>query len=117
MEAWKPYAMIMAKADSLGLMAGDGDRPSGMATTVLEWAEVSVKAPEGFDFEKARNVLRKKLADVTAHHEQHLRRLSNPDFQAKAAAEMKLQIEQRAEELGSQRKLLEMQLRLLGGAE
>jgi len=58
--------------------------------------------------------LRKKLAEVIAHHEQHQRRLANPDFQAKAAAEMKLQIEQRAEELGSQRKLLEAQLQLLG---
>ena len=114
--AWKPYAMTRTKAESLEILANGAQRPAGMVTTVLEWAEISVKAAEGFDFEKARNALRKKLAEISAHHEQHLRRLSNPDFQAKAADEMKLQIEQRAEELGGQRKLLEAQLQLLGGA-
>jgi valyl-tRNA synthetase len=109
--------MTMAKAEHLDILEPGAQRPPGMVTMVLEWAEVSVKAAEGFDFEKARNALRKKLADVSAHHEQHLRRLGNPEFQAKAAAEMKLQIEQRAEELGGQRKLLEAQLQLLGGAE
>jgi valyl-tRNA synthetase len=113
---WRPYATTMAKAENLDVLAQGAERPAGMVTTVLEWAEISVKAAEGFDFEKARGVLRKKLAEVSAHHEQHLRRLSNPDFQAKAAEAMKLQIEQRAEELGGQRKLLEAQLQLLGGA-
>ena len=113
---WKPYAMTMAKVEKLDVLAPGVERPAGMVTTVLEWAEISVQAAEGFDFEKARSVLRKKLADVSAHHEQHLRRLSNPDFQAKAADEMKQQIEQRAEELGGQRKLLEAQLQLLGNA-
>lgn len=124
-EDWKPYAMIMTKAESLDVLESGAERPHGMISRVIDFllpsglasAEVWVKVPEGFDFEKARSALRKKLADVTAHHEQHLRRLGNPEFQAKAAAEMKLQIEQRAEELGRQRKLLEMQLQLLGAVE
>ena len=115
--AWMTYAMTMAKAEKLEVLERGAERPRGMVTTVLEWGEVSVKAPEGFDFDKARRALRKKLDDVSTHHEQHLRRLGNPEFQAKAAAEMKEQIEQRAEELGSQRKVLEAQLQLLGGAE
>ena len=33
----------------------------GMVTAVLGWCEVAVMAPEGFDFERARAALRKKL--------------------------------------------------------
>jgi len=58
-------------------------------------------------------VLKKKLDEVIAHHEQHLKRLNNPDFIAKAAPEMREQIQQRAAELSTQRKRLEDQLRLL----
>ena len=44
-------------------------------------------APEGFDFEKARAALRKKLDEMTGHHQQHQARLDNPEFLAKAAPE------------------------------
>src|SRR5208283_1657937 len=107
--AWRQYCRIMAKAESLEVLSS-GARPAGMVTYVLGWCEVSVKAPEKFDFEKARGVLRKKLDEVSAHHEQHLKRLSNPDFVAKAAPEMQEQIQQRAAELSTQRKRLEDQL-------
>ena len=116
-DAWRPYAITMARLLDFDAFADGGGTPPGLVTTVLEWCEVSVRAPDGFDFDKARRALRKKLDDVSEHHEQHLKRLSNPHFIAKAAAEMREQIEQRADELGSQRKQLVAQLEQLGGAE
>jgi len=109
---WRRYCEVMGKAESLEI-ASPGAGTSAMVTYVLEWCEVSVRAPENFDFEKARAVLKKKLDEVIAHHEQHLKRLNNPDFIAKAAPEMREQIQQRAAELSTQRKRLEDQLRLL----
>jgi valyl-tRNA synthetase len=110
---WRHYCEVMAKAQSLEILPHDARPPSGMVTNVLEWCEVSVQAPAKFDFEKARGALRKKLDEVTAHYEQHVRRLNNPDFVAKAAPEMQEQIQLRAAELSGQRRLLEEQLRLL----
>ena len=70
-------------------------------------------APDGFDFERARAAIRKKLDEVTAHHKQHRARLDNPDFVAKAAPEMQEQMRQRTQELAGQQELLSKQLRLL----
>jgi valyl-tRNA synthetase len=103
----------MAKTASLGLAGPSESAPGGMVTAVLGWCEVSVMAPEGFDFERARAAIRKKLDEVTAHHKQHQGRLNNPDFVAKAAPEMQEQMQQRAQELAAQQELLRKQLRLL----
>jgi valyl-tRNA synthetase len=112
-ERWKPYAATMAKAASLGLAGPTDNTPGGMVTAVLGWCEVAVMAPEGFDFERARAALRKKLNEVTAHHRQHQARLDNPEFVAKAAPEMQEQMQQRTQELADQQELLRKQLRLL----
>jgi valyl-tRNA synthetase len=112
---WRRYCEVMGKAASLQL-AAPGAPSSGMVTSVLEWCEVAVKAPEKFDFEKARAALTKKLDEVNVHYDQHLKRLNNPDFIAKAAPEMQEQIQQRAAELSAQQKLLQEQLRLLQAA-
>ncbi|HEY2524523.1 MAG TPA: class I tRNA ligase family protein, partial [Candidatus Binataceae bacterium] len=112
-ERWKPYAATRAKTASLGLAGPSEPAPGGMVTAVLGWCEVAVMAPEGFDFERARAAIRKKLEEVTAHHTQHQARLDNPDFVAKAAPEMQEQMQQRAQELAGQQDLLRKQLRLL----
>jgi valyl-tRNA synthetase len=112
-ERWKPYAATMAKAASLGLGGASENTPDGMVTAVLGWCEVAVMAPDGFDFERARAALRKKLDEVSAHHKQHQARLDNPDFVAKAAPEMQDQMRQRAQDLAAQQELLRKQLRLL----
>ncbi len=112
---WRRYCEVMGKAESLQL-ASSGAQSPGMVTYVLEWCEVAVKAPEKFDFEKARSALKKKLDEVNVHYDQHLKRLNNPDFVAKAAPEMQEQIQQRAAELSGQQKLLQEQLRLLQAA-
>jgi valyl-tRNA synthetase len=112
-EQWKPYAATMAKAASLGLAGPSDTTAGGMVTAVLGWCEVAVMAPDGFDFERARAAIRKKLDEVTTHHKQHQARLNNPDFVAKAAPEMQDQMQQRAQELAGQQDLLRKQLRLL----
>ncbi len=117
LERYRIYAATMARIERLEIFPADQAIPAGAVTSVLEWCEVSVMAPHGFDFEKARGVVRKKLGEIAGHHEQHLKRLSNPEFLAKAAPEMKEQMQQRADELETQRRLLGEQLRMLGGAQ
>jgi valyl-tRNA synthetase len=112
-EQWKPYAATLARTASLGLAGPSEGPPRGMVTALLGWCEVSVMAPEGFDFERARAAIRKKLGEVAVHHEQHQARLRNPDFLAKAAPEMREQIEQRAQGLAIQKQQLSEQLDLL----
>ncbi|HKF29532.1 MAG TPA: valine--tRNA ligase [Candidatus Binataceae bacterium] len=108
---WKPYALTMAKAESVELFASKETLPGGAVTAVLPWGEIAVLAPDGFDFAKALAVARKKLDEVAAHHRQHLARLNNPEFQAKAAPQMQEQIRERAAELESQSRLLSEQVR------
>ena len=115
-ERFRDYLANRAKIENLEIYAAEKPLPSGVVTSVLEWCEVSIAAPGGFDFDKARNVIAKKLGEVTGHHEQHLKRLGNPDFIAKAAPEMREETQQRAQELESQRRLLSEQLRILGEA-
>jgi valyl-tRNA synthetase len=103
----------MAKTASFGLARPSDRTQDGMVTSVLGWCEVAVMAPEGFDFDRARAAVSKKLDEVTAHHSQHQARLDNPDFVAKAAPEMQEQMQRRALELAGQRELLRRQLRLL----
>jgi valyl-tRNA synthetase len=113
---WKPYASTLAKLESFDLLGAKAKTPTGVVTQVLGWCEVSVKAPEGFDFAKTRAMIEKKLYEVSRHHEQHLKRLASQDFLTKAASETQEQTRERAEELSSQRKLLEAQLDLLTSA-
>ncbi len=110
---WKHYAATMAKASRLETLAPGAATPKGAVTSVLEWGEVWVSAPAGFDFARARDAIKKKLAEVEGHHAQQVRRLENPDFLAKAEPDVKDQVERRAGELETQRKLLTAQLRLL----
>ncbi len=113
---WKPYAAGLTKSASLEMLASDAPLPTNVVTAVLDWAEVSVSTPDEFDFAKARAAVKKKLDEVTHHHEQHLARLKNPDFVAKAAPEMQEQIRERTAELESQRTLLTAQLKQLEAA-
>ncbi len=115
-ERFRDYAATMAKIDRLEIYSADKPLPNGIITSVLDWCEISIQAPADFDFEKAKTVVAKKLGEVSGYHEQHLKRLGNPDFMAKAAPEMREETQQRALELETQRRLLSEQLRILGEA-
>ena len=94
--------MVMAKAASLELLLGGAKLPSGWVPFVLDWCEGWVEPPAGFDFEKARGVLRKKLADVESHCIRHEKRLDDKSFLDKASQETIAQITRKFVELQEQ---------------
>ena len=114
---WKKYARLMTKAPNLTIEAAaplDGPR---CVKTVLAWCEVLAEVPEGFDFEKARSVLKRKLAAVEGHLGQHQARLGNPDFMAKADEETRVRTQEGAEQLRDEVLRLRAHLRSLESYE
>jgi valyl-tRNA synthetase len=109
LETWRSYATTLAKLEALNADAS-GDQT---VFSHLTWADVGVDAPDGFDFEVARQIVQKKLDEVCKHLAQHEGRLKDPRFMAKADPETRAEVAQRFEELQAQRKLLTEQLRQL----
>ena len=110
LESWRPYATTLAKLDSLQTSASSGAR---IVFTHLGWADIGVEAPEGYDFELARQKLQKQLDEVGKHAAQHEARLNDSRFMAKADPETKVEVAQRFEGLRAQRTMLHEQLRQL----
>jgi valyl-tRNA synthetase len=112
-ETWRGYAMTLAKLERLTVGKPTGNR--AVAGHLL-WADVAIDAPEGFDFEVARQKLRKQLAEVEKHFSQHEARLNDQKFLTKADPETRTEVEQRRNALRDQQHLLKEQLRRLGEA-
>jgi len=74
---------------------------------------VAINAPDGFDFEIARQKMQKQLEEVSKHAAQHEARLNDERFMTKADPETRVEVAQRFEGLQAQRKLLSEQLRQL----
>jgi valyl-tRNA synthetase len=111
---WRSYAMALCKLESLTLLsAGAGSLESFASSAPLTWCQVFVKAPEGFNFDKARDVLKKRLAEAETHLERNQGRFENPGFRAKADAETIAEIAEKIEELKAQKSTLEGQLNQL----
>ncbi len=108
-----PIFKTMAKVETVNTGAADRERS---LTASAGSYEVTVPAPSGFDFEKARSALRKKLAETAGYRDQHLKRLDNPDFQAKADEETRESTLARAQTLREEAERLSAQLRQLGDA-
>ena len=109
---WAPYARTMAKISEIQNLENlPGWRRT--LTTVLGWCEVGVETPEGFDFDKAREALRKQIAEARTHKIQHEKRLANPEFLAKADPEKREETQQRLAELTDKELRLTAQLRQL----
>ncbi|HTR61057.1 MAG TPA: valine--tRNA ligase, partial [Candidatus Binataceae bacterium] len=51
--AWKSYAATMGKVEDIEMLPTGASMPPRVVSVVLEWGEVAVVAPEGFDFAKA----------------------------------------------------------------
>jgi valyl-tRNA synthetase len=109
LETWRSYATTLAKLEALNVDTS-GDRT---VFSHLTWADVGVDAPDGFDFEVARQKVQKQLDEASKHLSQHEARLNDPRFMAKADPETRAEVAQRFEELQAQRKLLSEQLRQL----
>ncbi len=102
------------KVTAFAPLASAAERPQRVVFAPLGWGEVGVEAPEGFDFDKARNRLKKKLDEVRGHLARNLGRFENPGFRAKADAETVAEIAEKIEDLKQQQKLLEGQIDQLG---
>jgi valyl-tRNA synthetase len=111
LESWRRYAMTLAKLETLKFDAAELSRA---VFTHLTWADVGVEAPEGYDFEVARQKLQKQLDEVGKHAAQHEARLNDSRFMSKADPETKVEVAQRFEGLQAQQKLLTAQLQQLG---
>jgi valyl-tRNA synthetase len=103
--------MTLAKLETLDAEPSNGTR---VVFSHLGWADVGVVAPEGYDFELARQKLRKQLDEVGKHASQHEARLNDSRFMTKADPETRIEVAQRFEGLQAQQKLLSEQLRQLG---
>jgi len=111
LESWRRYAMTLAKVETLNFDAAELNRA---VFTHLTWADIGVEAPEGYDFEVARQKLQKQLDEVGKHAAQHEARLNDSRFMTKADPETKVEVAQRFEGLQAQQKLLTAQLEQLG---
>ncbi|HLW72078.1 MAG TPA: valine--tRNA ligase [Candidatus Binataceae bacterium] len=110
-EQWSDYVKILVKADSLGFLASDTPRPPRTYVySETPWALIGVETPADFDFGRARDGLKKRLAEAETHLERNQNRFNNPGFRAKADEETVAEIVEKIEELKVQKAMLEGQL-------
>jgi valyl-tRNA synthetase len=110
LDRWRNYAMTLGKVAEFKILAVPEPRPDRTVFAPMVWAEIGVETPEGFDFAKARGVIRKKLDEVRMHLKRNQERFENPGFRAKADADTIAEIGDKIDELKGQQKTLERQL-------
>ncbi len=111
---WKSYAMTLGKLASLNILSDSQPRPAAMIFSPFEWGEVGIEVPDGFDYDKARANLKKKLDETETHLQRNEQRYANPGFRAKADPETVEEIANNIERLKQEGKTLENQLATLG---
>ena len=104
--------MTLAKLETFEYIAAFRARTRYSAQ--YRFGDVGIDAPEGYDFEVARQKLRKQLGGGRQALRQHEARLNDQRFLTKADPETATEVEQRSKALRGQRNLLSEQLRQLG---
>jgi len=110
-ELWKPYAMTLAKIANFEV--DEPERRAGMVFAPVGWGEVGVEPPPGFDFDKARGMLQKKLDEVRLHLHRNREHYQNPAFRAKADEDTVAEIAEKIEKFKAEENLLQGQLELM----
>jgi valyl-tRNA synthetase len=92
------------------------ERPKSAPRMVLEWAEVFVPLEGLLDLQQEHTRLRHELQEARAGLEATLRKLDNPDFLARAPAEIIEKEKRKAQEFKEKVARLEQNLQLLQGS-
>jgi valyl-tRNA synthetase len=92
----------------------DPERPNNAVASAVAIGEVFI-VPEGIDLEKERSRLSKNLREVQAELSRIDSKLKNPQFAAKAPAEVIADHDRRRAELADQTRVLSEQLAKVGG--
>jgi valyl-tRNA synthetase len=111
LDLWCPYAITLAKLESLDYDPAPNAR---VVFSQLTWANIGVEAPEGYDFDVAKQKLRKVLAEVEKHANQHAARLDDPQFISKADPSTVEEAGERLVQLKKEQRMLTEQLQQLG---
>jgi valyl-tRNA synthetase len=112
-ELWRDYVSVRAKLESLHTTPLVGAQ---VVYSHLPWGDIGVAAPDGYDFDQARKKLKKQLAEVVKHSEQHSKRLNDPQFMSKADPQTREEVAERYNSLQLQHRMLTEQLKQLEGA-
>ncbi len=110
---WMKYAKVLGK---LGNVENAQDSRQRSVLINLPWADIGIRVPPEFDYQRTRLKLQKDLADVLKHATQHEARLKDSIFLQKADAETVENVSVRFEELKAQRVRLEQQIQQLDAA-
>jgi valyl-tRNA synthetase len=108
---WREYAATLGRLESF---ENQGVFDKRVVSMPLDWADVGIEPPEKFDFEVAKERLRKKLAEVEKHAAQHAARIDNDGFKTRADPETQKEVQDRLVALKMEKSRLEQQLRQLG---
>jgi len=111
---WIPYATTLAKLESL---EHTENPEADVIFAQVSFGDVGVAAPEGYDFDLARQKLRKNLAEVEKHATQHEARLEDPKFQSKADPSTVAEARARLAHLRVEQRMLAEQLQQLGAGD
>ena len=110
-DLWSPYSITLAKLADLDYDPAPNAR---VVFSQLAWADVGVEAPEGYDFDVAKQKLRKVLAETEKHAAQHAARLDDPKFISKADPATVAEAGERLIQLKKEQRMLTEQLQQLG---
>ncbi|MGA7871010.1 MAG: valine--tRNA ligase [Candidatus Binatus sp.] len=110
---WIKYAKVLGK---LGNVEKEPNSRQRIVLINLPWADIGIRVPPEFDYQRTRQKLQKDLADVLKHATQHEARLNDSQFMQKADAETVENVSARFKELQAQRVLLQRQIQQLDAA-
>ncbi len=119
---WRRFAEVLARAEirfiskigSIKQMAWPPEKK--FVSRKLDWCIVGVEAPDGFDFNKAREDVQKKFNENSIHLKRHRDRLNNQDFRKKASPETLEETKNKEEELVRLQDYLAQEMHLLSQA-
>jgi len=113
-ETFKPYIENMAKLRDLRLLNQSGGvQGSWLKVFVPGVASIQVRKPVDFNEAAVREKLDKRITEVRRFYEQQEKRLSNPDFAARASDEAQQETKEKRDKLREELTQLELQASML----